>query len=77
MNSAAPSKQTVARRRNAVERRKRILAEGGRALYALLGADAAKALAEFESEGFSATTTVSELLIMARASGWMPEKPTE
>jgi hypothetical protein len=74
---SAPTKQIVARRQNAAARRERILAEGGRALYTLLEADPAAALAHFEAAGYTATAVVSELLVNAQKTGWMPEKPTQ
>lgn len=71
-----PTAQAVARRRNAAERRERILAEGGRTLYVLLQPGAAAALAAIEAQGHSATLTVNAMLLNAGATGWMPEKPT-
>jgi len=73
----APTKQTVARRRNAAERRERILSEGGRALYVLLQPDAAGALASIEAAGHNATATINAMLVQAGKAGWTPEKPAE
>lgn len=61
-----PSRATVARRKNARERRDRVLAEGGRRLDLLLPVDAAKALHRLESSsGDTATTVISGLLLQA------------
>lgn len=61
-----PSRATIARRKNAKERRKRVLAEGGRRVELLLEPDAAKALNKLESTtGDSATAVVSGLLLQA------------
>lgn len=61
-----PTPSTVARRKNARERRDRMLAEGGRRLDLLLPANAAKALDRLEtSSGESATGVISGLLLQA------------
>lgn len=61
-----PSRQIIARRRNAREQRTRIVDEGGRRLELLLDADAAKALAQLQGAGgVSARTVISRLLLQA------------
>lgn len=61
-----PTPTTVARRKNARERRDRMLAEGGRRLDLLLPAIAAKALSKLESSsGQSATGVISDLLLQS------------
>ncbi len=72
--TAKPTKQTVARRKNAAARRERIIADGGRALYVLLQPDAAEALAGIEAAGHNATATINAMLVQAGAAGWTPEK---
>jgi hypothetical protein len=60
----SPSRATIARRKNAKERRSRVLAEGGRRVELLLAADAARALSALEAAtGGSATAVVSGLLL--------------
>jgi hypothetical protein len=62
-----PSRATVARRKNARERRARILKEGGRRVELLLPVDAAKALTKLEeTTGDTATAVISGLLLQAR-----------
>jgi hypothetical protein len=60
----APSKATLARRRNAQARRDRVLGEGGRRLELLLQPDAAQALIDLEQKtGGNATQVISGLLL--------------
>lgn len=62
-----PSKATVARRRNAKERRARVQGDGGRRVDLLLPPDAAEALARLEATtGDSATAVITGLLLQAR-----------
>lgn len=75
--TAKPSKQVVARRRNAAARRDRIISEGGRALYVLLHPDAADALASIEASGHNATSAINAMLVEAGKAGWVPEKSTD
>lgn len=64
--AAGPSKQTLARRRNAAERQQRVLAEGGRQINMLLDAKVAKALDRLQrSTGLPATKVVAGLLLDA------------
>ena len=61
-----PSRATVARRKNARERRTRILAEGGRRLELLLEGPATKALDRLEkTTGDNATAVITGLLLQA------------
>lgn len=61
-----PSAATLARRKNARERRDRVLADGGRRLELLLLPDAAKALTKLERDRHEAATVIiAELLIGA------------
>lgn len=61
-----PSRTTIARRRNAKERRERVLADGGRRLELLLPPEAAKALAKLEhTTGDPAVAIVTGLLLQA------------
>lgn len=61
-----PTPATVARRKNARERRDRILAEGGRRLEILLLGDATAALDKLEKRsGDTATGVISGLLLQA------------
>lgn len=62
----APSAATMARRKNARDRRERVLAEGGRRIEVLLLPDAAAALTALEEgSGDTATTIITGLLIRA------------
>lgn len=61
-----PSRSTIARRKNAKERRTRVLADGGRRLELLLSSDAAKALVRLEAAtGDNATAVITGLLLQA------------
>jgi hypothetical protein len=61
--TATPSKQTLARRRNAASRQERVLAEGGKQINMLLEARVAKALEKLQhSTGLPATKVVAGLL---------------
>lgn len=63
-----PSRAELARRRNAAERRKRVIAEGGRRVELLLLPDAARALERLERiTGDTATAVVSGLLLKDEA----------
>ncbi|HEY1035515.1 MAG TPA: hypothetical protein VGE09_11100 [Pseudoxanthomonas sp.] len=63
VNTDKPSRATIARRKNARERRTRVLADGGRRIELLLEAPAAKALDKLEATtGDSATAVVTGLL---------------
>lgn len=60
------TKAAVARRRNARERRDRILSEGGRRVELLLLPEAAEALTDLEAaKGETVTAIVSRLLLRA------------
>lgn len=59
-----PSRTTIARRRNARERRERVLAGGGRRIELLLEAPAAKELARLEqTTGDPAVAIITGLLL--------------
>lgn len=61
-----PSKATIARRKNARERRTRVVADGGRRVELLLEEPAAKALGRLEATtGDSATAVITGLLLQA------------
>jgi len=63
-----PSRATIARRKNAKERRSRVLAEGGRRLELLLPPDAAEILARLEArDGATATAIIIGLLLQAES----------
>lgn len=64
-----PSRATLARRKNAKERRTRVLAEGGRRVDVLLTREPADVLDELEaSSGENATSVISGLLLLAKKS---------
>lgn len=66
MSTTAPSRAQVARRKNARERRTRVLAEGGRRIEVLLLPDAAQALERLErAREETATAIISALLLQA------------
>ena len=66
VNTDKPSRATIARRKNARERRTRVLADGGRRIELLLEAPAAKALDKLEAAtGDTATAVVTGLLLQA------------
>lgn len=61
-----PSRATIARRKNAKERRSRVVADGGRRVELLLGVDAARALSNIEAAtGQGATAVITGLLLQA------------
>lgn len=63
-----PSKTAQARRRNARERRTRVVKDGGRRLELLLESDAAASLEAIQREtGESATSVIARLLAEAGA----------
>jgi hypothetical protein len=65
-SAARPSKQTLARRKNAAARQQRILAEGGRQLNMLLEKKPTKALERLQrSTGLAAKQIVAQLLVDA------------
>lgn len=67
MTTDKPSRATIARRKNAKDRRRRILAEGGRRVELLLLPDAAHALERLEATtGDNATAVISGLLLQAK-----------